>query len=299
MIVANATGCSSIYGASTPSMPYTIPWANSLFEDNAEFGYGMKIADDVIKKRISNMILSNIKLVKKSELDIYKKYAEEINEENALALLDVIDDTTIEGLLKLKDFIMPRSVWMIGGDGWAYDIGYSGIDHVLANKENVNILVLDTEVYSNTGGQASKSTRTGAVAKFASNGKQTAKKDLAKIALTYPHVYVGPISMGAHPVHTIKVLKEAEAYDGPSIVIAYAPCIAQGILKGMKNSIQEEKDATLSGYFPLFHYNPTTGEFKLDSQADFSKYNEFIEGEDRYRSLHRFQVHFRFFVNLA
>ena len=287
MVVANATGCSSIYGASMPSMPYSIPWANSLFEDNAEFGYGMKIADEVMKKRISNMILSNMKLVKKSEVDIYKNYAENNTQENAEKLLEVIDETKIEGLLKLKDFIMPRSVWMIGGDGWAYDIGYNGIDHVLANRENVNILVLDTEVYSNTGGQASKSTRTGAVAKFASNGKQTAKKDLAKIALTYPHVYVGTISLGANPTHTIKILKEAESYDGPSIIIAYAPCIAQGIIKGMKNSIQEEKDATLSGYFPLFHYNPTTKEFKLDSQADFSKYDEFISGEDRYKSLEK------------
>lgn len=285
MVVANATGCSSIYGASMPSMPYSVPWANSLFEDNAEFGYGMKIADEVMKKRISHMILSNMKVVKKSEVDIYKNYAENQNEENAEKLLEVIDETKIEGLAKLKDFIMPRSVWMIGGDGWAYDIGYNGIDHVLANRENVNILVLDTEVYSNTGGQASKSTRTGAVAKFASNGKQTAKKDLAKIALTYPHVYVGTISLGANPTHTIKILKEAESYDGPSIIIAYAPCIAQGIIKGMKNSIQEEKDATLSGYFPLFHYSPVTGEFKLDSQADFSKYEEFISGEDRYRSL--------------
>ena len=285
MVVANATGCSSIYGASMPSMPYSIPWANSLFEDNAEFGYGMKIADEVMKKRISNLILSNIKLVKKSEVEIYKNYAENQTEENAEKLLEVINETKIEGLLKLKDFIMPRSVWMIGGDGWAYDIGYNGIDHVLANRENVNILVLDTEVYSNTGGQASKSTRTGAVAKFASNGKETAKKDLAKIALTYPHVYVGTISLGANPTQAIKVLKEAESYDGPSIVIAYAPCIAQGIIKGMKNSIQEEKDATLSGYFPLFHYSPVTKEFKLDSQADFSKYEEFINGEDRYKSL--------------
>ncbi len=285
MVVANATGCSSIYGASMPSMPYSIPWSNSLFEDNAEFGFGMKIADDTVKRRISNMILNNMKVVRKSEVDIYKNYAENINDETAKALLEVIDETKIEGLLELKDFIMPKSVWMIGGDGWAYDIGYNGIDHVLANKENVNILVLDTEVYSNTGGQASKSTRAGAVAKFASNGKQTAKKDLAKIALTYPHVYVGTISMGANPTQTIKILKEAEAYNGPSIVIAYAPCIAQGIIKGMKNSIQEEKDATLSGYFPLFHYSPVTGEFKLDSQADFSKYEEFINGEDRYKSL--------------
>lgn len=285
MIVANATGCSSIYGASMPSMPYSIPWANSLFEDNAEFGYGMRIADEVMKKRISAMILNNIKVVKKSEVEIYKNYVNEINEENATKLLEIIDDTKIDGLLKLKDFIMPRSVWMIGGDGWAYDIGYNGIDHVLANKENVNILVLDTEVYSNTGGQASKSTRVGAVAKFASNGKVTAKKDLAKIALAYPHVYVGTISLGANPVQTIKVLKEAESYDGPSIIIAYAPCIAQGIIKGMKNSIQEEKDATASGYFPLFHYSPITGEFKLDSGADFTKYEEFIGGEDRYKSL--------------
>ena len=287
MMIANATGCSSIYGASMPSMPYSVPWANSVFEDNAEFGDGMKIADETIKRRISTMILNNMKLVKKSEKDIYKNYAENINEDTAKALLEVIDETKIEGLAKLKDFLMPRSVWMIGGDGWAYDIGFNGIDHVLANRENVNILVLDTEVYSNTGGQASKSTRTGAVAKFASNGKETAKKDLARIALTYPHVYVGTVSMGANPAHTIKIMKEAEAYDGPSIIIAYAPCIAQGILKGMKNSIQEEKDATQSGYFPLFHYSPVTKEFKLDSQADFSKYEDFIKGEDRYRSLEK------------
>ena len=287
MVIANATGCSSIYGASMPSMPYSVPWANSLFEDNAEFGYGMKIAEEVMKMRISHMILSNMKSVKKSETEIYKNYAENINEENAIKLLEVIDETKIEGLAELKDFIMPRSIWMIGGDGWAYDIGYNGIDHVLANRENVNILVLDTEVYSNTGGQASKSTRIGAVAKFASDGKKTNKKDLAKIALTYPHVYVGTISLGANPTHAIKILKEAESYNGPSIIIAYAPCIAQGILKGMKNSIQEEKDATLSGYFPLFHYNPDTEEFKLDSQADFSKYEEFIYGEDRYNSLEK------------
>lgn len=285
MVVANATGCSSIYGASMPSMPYSIPWANSLFEDNAEFGFGMKIADTTIKNRIVTLIKNNLHLVKKSEIDIYNDYANNINEENARKLLEVVDTTRIPELLSLKKFILPRSVWLIGGDGWAYDIGYNGIDHVLANKENVNILVLDTEVYSNTGGQSSKSTRLGAVAKFASNGKQTAKKDLAKIALTYSHVYVGTISLGANPNQAIKVLKEAEAYNGPSIVIAYAPCIAQGIIKGMKNSIAEEKNATESGYFPLFHYNPETLEFKMDSKADFSKYEEFITGEDRYRSL--------------
>ena len=285
MIVANATGCSSIYGASTPSMPYSIPWANSLFEDNAEFGFGMRIADKAMKNQIVNLIQNNMDLVKKSEKDVYKAYTETITEESAKALLDIIDETKIDRLIKLKDFIMPKSVWMIGGDGWAYDIGYNGIDHVLANRENVNILVLDTEVYSNTGGQASKSTRPGAVAKFAASGKETAKKNLAKMALSYPHVYVGTISLGANPMQAIKVMKEAEAYDGPSIIIAYAPCIAQGIIKGMKNSIQEEKEATLSGYFPIFHYNPLNKEFKVDSTADFTKNEEFTLGEDRYRSL--------------
>ena len=285
MIVANATGCSSIYGASTPSMPYTIPWANSLFEDNAEFGFGMRIADQAMKKQIVTLIQNHMDQVKNSEKDVYKAYCDDINEETAKALLEVIDDTKIERLLKLKDFVMPKSVWMIGGDGWAYDIGYNGIDHVLANKENVNILVLDTEVYSNTGGQASKSTRPGAVAKFAASGKETAKKNLAKMALSYPHVYVGTISLGANAMQAIKVMKEAEAYNGPSIIIAYAPCIAQGIIKGMKNSITEEKEATQSGYFPIFHYNPENGEFKLDSNADFTKYEEFTLGEDRYRSL--------------
>ena len=266
-------------------MPYSIPWANSLFEDNAEFGFGMRIADKAMKNQIVNLIQNNMDLVKKSEKDVYKAYTETITEESAKALLDIIDETKIDRLIKLKDFIMPKSVWMIGGDGWAYDIGYNGIDHVLANRENVNILVLDTEVYSNTGGQASKSTRPGAVAKFAASGKETAKKNLAKMALSYPHVYVGTISLGANPMQAIKVMKEAEAYDGPSIIIAYAPCIAQGIIKGMKNSIQEEKEATLSGYFPIFHYNPLNKEFKVDSTADFTKYEEFTLGEDRYRSL--------------
>ena len=285
MIIANATGCSSIYGASTPSMPYSVPWANSLFEDNAEFGFGMRIADQTVKRQIIALIENNMDQVKKSELEVYKNYVKNITEDTANALLEVIDSTKIEGLSKLKDFISPKSVWIIGGDGWAYDIGYNGIDHVLANNENVNILVLDTEVYSNTGGQASKSTRPGAVAKFAAAGKETSKKNLAKIALSYPHVYVGTISLGANPMQAIKVMKEAEAYNGPAIIIAYAPCIAQGIIKGMKNSIQEEKEATLSGYFPLFHYHPESGEFKVDSNADFTKYKEFTLGEDRYRSL--------------
>ena len=285
MVVANATGCSSIYGASAPSMPYSIPWANSLFEDNAEFGFGMKIADLTIKNQIVSLINNNMDKVRNSEKETYQAYCSEQNLENSEALMEIVENTRIPELLKLKDFIVPRSVWMIGGDGWAYDIGYNGIDHVLANRENVNILVLDTEVYSNTGGQASKSTRTGAVAKFAAGGKETAKKNLARIAMSYPHVYVGTISLGANQAQAIRVMKEAEAYNGPSIIIAYAPCIAQGILKGMKNSIAEEKAATECGYFPLFHYNPENSLFKLDSKADFTKFDEVILGEDRYRTL--------------
>ena len=285
LMIANATGCSSIYAASTPATAYSVPWANSLFEDNAEYGYGMKIADMQQKRRIVSLIEENIDQVKNSEKEIYLAYTKEITVETANQLYEIIDDSRIEELRKLKSFIRPRSIWMIGGDGWAYDIGYSGIDHVLASRDNVNILVLDTEVYSNTGGQASKSTRTGAVCKFASTGKKTAKKDLAKIALTYPHVYVATISLGANPVQTIKVMQEAEKYDGPSLIIAYSPCIAQGIIEGMKSSITEEKRATESGYFPIFHYNPETEKFKVDSKADFSQYYDFVGGEDRYRSL--------------
>lgn len=285
MIIANATGCSSIYGASNPSFPYSVPWANSLFEDNAEFGYGMKIADLAMKERIVNIINDNISLVKKSEKEIYLNYVNEQSIDNAKELLKIIDNSRIDEVKELKDFIIPKSVFMIGGDGWAYDIGFNGINHVLASGEDVNILVLDTEVYSNTGGQASKSSRRGAVAKFASNGKKNAKMNLAKIALTYDNVYVATISMGANPVHTIKILKEAEAYKGPSIVIAYSPCIAMGILKGMRSAITEEKDATSSGYFPLFHYNPENKEFKVDSKADFSKYEAFLNGEGRYKNL--------------
>lgn len=284
IMIANATGCSSIYGASVPSMPYSVPWANSLFEDNAEFGFGMKIADIQMKNRIVNLINNNFDLVKKSEQQIYKNYADNICDDTANALLSIVDNSKIEELIKLKRFIYPKSVWIVGGDGWAYDIGFNGVDHVLASDSNVNILVLDTEVYSNTGGQASKSTRIGAVAKFAANGKKSAKKDLAKIALTYPNAYVATISLGANPNQAIKVLREAEAYNGPSIIIAYAPCISHGILKGM-NSLTEQKLATEVGYFPLFHFNPGTSEFKLDSSADFSKYEEFILGENRYLSL--------------
>ena len=245
----------------------------------------MVIAEETVKNRIKNLITDNISQVKKSEEKVYKNYVKNTNIENAEALYNIVDNTKIEELKELKSFIKPKSIWAIGGDGWAYDIGYNGIDHVLSTKNNINILVLDSEVYSNTGGQASKSTRTGAIAKFAAAGKKEAKKDLAKIALCYPHVYVATISLGANPMQAIKVMKEAEAYNGPSIIIAYSPCIAQGIIKGMINSIEEEKQATQSGYFPIFHYNPEEEKFYLDSKADFSKYIEFLSGENRYRNL--------------
>lgn len=283
LIIANATGCSSIYGAEAASTPYSVPWANSLFEDNAEFGFGMRVAYDTMHERINNIIEENLDRVG-SDYDIYESYLRDYNYDTAKALYDVIDDSPIDELKDLKNYILPRSYFLIGGDGWAYDIGFSGIDHVLSQKENVNILVLDTEVYSNTGGQASKSSRRGSINKFTSHGKETAKKDLARIALSYPNAYVASISLGANPTHTVKTLLEAEKYDGPSIIIAYAPCIAQKIVAGMQ-SIKEEKKATASGYFPLFHYNPEEDKFYLDSKADFDKYYEFLLGEDRYKKI--------------
>ena len=283
LVIANATGCSSIYGAEAASTPYSVPWASSLFEDNAEFGFGMRVGFDVMHEKISSIVSDNLDRVG-SYYDVFSRYLEDESYENAKALYNIVDDTDIEELKQLKDYIMPRTYFAVGGDGWAYDIGFSGIDHILSRGENVNILVLDTEVYSNTGGQASKSSARGSVNKFSTSGKTTAKKDLARIALSYPNAYVASISLGANPAQAIKVLLEAEAYDGPSIIIAYAPCIAQKIVEGMK-SIHEEKKATSVGYFPLFHYNPEEDKFHLDSKADFSKYYEFLLGEDRYRKI--------------
>ncbi len=285
LVIANATGCSSIYGASAPSTPYTVAWANSLFEDNAEYGFGMHIADQYRKEAICDLIAKNKEKISKEELPIYEAYLNEITEESAKALKKVIKHTPIEELKMYSSFLLPQSTWMIGGDGWAYDIGYNGIDHVLASGENVNILVLDTEVYSNTGGQTSKSSKIGSVSKFSSCGKRTAKKDLAKIALTYPNVYVACVSLGANPQAVIKAFLEAESYQGPSLIIAYSPCIAQGILKGMSNSIREEKEATSCGYFPIFRYHPETKKMTLDSQVDFTNYQDFLMGEDRYKIL--------------
>ena len=284
LMVANATGCSSIYGASLPNTPWNAPWVNSLFEDNAEFGLGIGLADKHMKTRIKNIMEEKIDTVSSHNKELFLEYLNNYSKEVSFNVYENLNYEEVPELEELKKYIKEKSVWLVGGDGWAYDIGYGGIDHVLSTKENVNILVLDTEVYSNTGGQSSKSTRPGAVAKFASNGKESSKKNLAKMALCYPHVYVGTISLGANYMHTIKTLIEAEKYDGPSIIIAYAPCIAHGIKSGMKDSISEEKLATDSGYFPLFRYNPETKEFTLDSKADFEKLDDIFKRENRYRS---------------
>ena len=285
LVISNATGCSSIYGGSIPSTSYSIPWANSLFEDNAEFGYGIALADRLHKEKIRKAIYENLKVVPEEYKEIVASYYKHGDYESSCLLYESVKNTNIKDLIEMKEFIKTKSIWIVGGDGWAYDIGYNGLDHVLSNRENVNILVLDTEVYSNTGGQSSKSSKVGSVAKFTATGKTVAKKDLAKIALSYPHVYVGTISLGANPMQAIKTLTEAKNYNGPSIIIAYAPCIAQGLKVGMGDSIGEEKRATESGYFPIFRRNPENGEFILDSKADFSKYQEFLEGENRYASL--------------
>ena len=203
-----------------------------------ECGYGMAVANKTVKAKIFSLIEENISKLSDDEIEIYTAYLDDCNEENSKAVYDIVDHSPIQELKDYKDFILEKSIWCIGGDGWAYDIGFSGIDHVLASGENINILVLDTEVYSNTGGQSSKSSKIGSVAKFTSKGKQVAKKDLAKIALTYPDVYVGSIAMGGNMQQAITVLTEAESYSGPSIVFAYAPCIAQGILTGMESTME-------------------------------------------------------------
>ena len=282
LMVSNATGCSSIYAASTPSTPYTIPWASSLFEDNAEYGYGMLLANKTMKNRIKNIMEKDQDnpLFKKwlDNMDNYDKTLEVYNELNYSEIDPSIND--------LKDYLVKRSIWTIGGDGWAYDIGYGGIDHVLASNEDVNILVLDSQVYSNTGGQSSKASEKGSIASFTSFGKTQNKKDLARIAMAYPHVYVAQVSMGANPNQVIKAMKEAEAHKGPSIIIAYSPCISHGIKGGLINSTESGSLAVKSGYFPIFRYNPDTEIFTLDyKEPDFSLYDEFIMGQSRYSML--------------
>ena len=308
MMVANATGCSSIYGASYPSSPYTTDkngrgpsWANSLFEDNAEFGLGMHVGANKIREKLANMMLAaqNDENVSAEIKGLFTEYLTVRDDySKAVALVDkivpLISNTKIQPLreiYELRGFLTPRSQWIFGGDGWAYDIGYGGLDHVLASGNNVNVLVLDTEVYSNTGGQSSKSTPTGAVAKFATSGKRIRKKDRGMMAMSYGYVYVAQVAMGANNQQLLKTLKEAEAYNGPSLIIAYAPCINHGLVKGMGKSQAEEKLAVECGYWQLYRFNPALSDqgqnpFTLDSkEPDWSKFQDFIKGEVRYSSL--------------
>ena len=285
LMIANATGCSSIYGGSVPSMPYSVPWANSLFEDNAEFGLGIYKGLEIKRAKIARYMRDNLDL----EKDLFGQWLENSNDyEKCLDVYKRLDFDKHSDLVELRDYIIPHSMWIVGGDGFAYDIGYSGIDHVLSRSDNVNILVLDTEVYSNTGGQTSKSSQIGSVGKFASKGKGNYKKDLARIAMCYPGCYVACVNIGYDKEHYLKVLKEASSYDGPSIVIAYSPCIEHGIKRGMEHSLDDSKLATECGYFLTFRYNPIEEKFYLDSKTpDFSKYEEFLMNENRYVNLKR------------
>jgi len=307
MMIANATGCSSIWGGSAPASVYTTnhlgqgpAWANSLFEDNAEFGLGIYLGHQAQRAKLlplaetlvqNEAISADLKAATQNFIDNFEK-GEESKAARA-ALLPLLKDSDIaeaKELFENKDYLTKKSQWIFGGDGWAYDIGYGGLDHVLATGENINILVMDTEVYSNTGGQASKSTPTAAIAKFASSGKRTKKKDLGMMAMSYGYVYVAQIGMGSDKNQAIKALSEAEAYDGPSLVIAYAPCINQGLKLGMGFSQEQTKRAVESGYWQLYRYNPTLKEqgknpFSLDSKEPTRSFREFLDSEVRYASL--------------
>ncbi len=302
MVIANATGCSSIYGGSSPTCPYTTnkqgrgpAWANSLFEDNAEFGYGMNLAYTARRNAIKSKVEKLAEMWKgdKTVADYLASFDDrEGSKKTGAALVEALEkcancgcecDALVKEILADKDCLAKKSVWIFGGDGWAYDIGYGGLDHVLASGEDVNVLVLDTEVYSNTGGQASKSTNIGAVAKFASAGKRVKKKDLGMIAKSYGYVYVAQCAMGSNPAQFLKAISEAEAYHGPSIIICYAPCINHGI--NMTKSQLEEKAAVDCGYWPLYRYNPDGEVFTLDSKDPTGDYQAFLAGETRYASL--------------
>ena len=298
MVVANATGCSSIYGGSSPTCPYTKnkkgqgpAWANSLFEDNAEFGYGMNLAYKQRRNQLEDEIRKNFDKVNEKTNAAFAAWLEgkedaEKSKAAAELVKEALKTETAEGLDYIRnneDCLVKPSIWIFGGDGWAYDIGYGGLDHVLASGEDVNVLVLDTEVYSNTGGQASKSTNIGAVAKFASAGKRVKKKDLGMIAKSYGYVYVAQCAMGANPAQLLKALTEAEAYHGPSLIICYAPCINHGI--NMTKSQLEEKAAVDCGYWQLYRYNPEGEVFTLDSKDPTGDYQAFLKGETRYSSL--------------
>ncbi len=312
MMIANATGCSSIWGASAPSMPYCTDekghgpaWANSLFEDNAEFGYGMLLATKQIRDKIESNMKALLELDIDDEMkDTFKEWLEykDHGEESIGASRKVLEsienmktsDEVLKQLadriLRYQDYLVKKSVWAIGGDGWAYDIGYGGLDHVLASGENINVLVFDTEVYSNTGGQASKATPAAVIAKFAASGKKIKKKDLGMMAMSYGYVYVAQVGMGADKNQFIKAVTEAEAYDGPSLIIAYAPCINHGLKKGMGKSQENIKDAVESGYWHLYRYNPELKKqgrnpFIMDSKAPVKPFRDFIMGQNRYASL--------------
>ena len=310
-MVANATGCSSIYSGSVPSTPYTTndkgqgpAWANSLFEDFCEFGLGMELANEKMRARLTNAMNAIIAAdnAPAEAKEVLKAWVENQNDadktkELAPQVLAIAEEGITHGcplsaqIKELSHFLVKRSQWIIGGDGASYDIGYGGLDHVIASGKNVNILVLDTEVYSNTGGQYSKATPVGAIAKFAASGKRIRKKDLGLMATTYGYVYVAQIAMGADQAQTLKAIREAEAYDGPSLIIAYAPCINHGLKKGMGKSQQEEADAVACGYWHLWRYNPALEEegknpFTLDSkEPDWSKFQDFLKGEVRFASL--------------
>ena len=306
MMIANATGCSSIWGGSAPSTPYTTnhkgfgpAWANSLFEDNAEFGLGMFLGAKAIRERLVDLANEAIVSLEEGEAkEALKAWVENVElgegtrdrADRVVAALEGLDNEFAKEILKEKDFLVKPSQWIFGGDGWSYDIGFGGVDHVLASGEDVNIFVFDTEVYSNTGGQSSKATPTAAIAKFAASGKKTKKKDLGMIAMTYGYVYVAQISMGADKNQTLKAIAEAEAYPGPSLIIAYAPCINHGIRIGMGNSQLEAKKAVECGYCGMYRYNPQLrgtdkNPFVLDSKEPTGDFKEFLMGEVRYASL--------------
>lgn len=312
MMIANATGCSSIWGGSAPSTPYCTnkdghgpAWANSLFEDNAEFGLGMYLAVKQIREKLASLIKEALELDIPEELkDAFKLWLDNMNDaattkEAANKIVSILEDykaedASIQKLLDeifdMKEYLVKKSQWIIGGDGWAYDIGFGGLDHVLASGEDVNVLVFDTEVYSNTGGQSSKATPTAAVAQFAAAGKNTKKKDLGLIAMSYGYVYVAQVAMGANQNQLIKALIEAESYPGPSLIIAYAPCISHGIRGGMSNSQIRQKEAVDAGYWHLYRYNPLLKEegknpFILDSKEPTADFKEFLMGEVRYSAL--------------
>ena len=288
LVIANATGCSSIYGGSAPSTPYNVPWINSLFENNAEFGYGILLGNNVIRERIKSVMEESINSVEDDVLSLYEMWMSNMNDyEVTRAVYDKLDYSKVSKEVNdLKEYIPKKSVWCIGGDGWAYDIGYGGLDHVMSTKDNINVLVLDTEVYSNTGGQSSKSSRSGSIAQFTSFGKDNTKKDLFRILMSYPNVYIATVAIGYSKEQYLKVLHEAEKYDGPSLIIAYSPCIAHGIKGGLSNSLNEEDLAVKCGYFPLMRYNPIDKKLYIDSkEPDFNLYEDFLMNETRYKAL--------------